>query len=178
MNIFYLDSCPKTIASWLCDQHIIKMQLESAQMLCTAHRILDGIPIRKINDAGRRVLRWYLPDEREQLLYQATHVNHPSSIWTRASSAHYQWHLELLKEMQAEYTRRYNKQHKTEKLVPFLEILPHNIKNNGWSEPPLAMPEKYKTSNTIESYRIYYAKEKIKFATWKYSQKPFWLNLY
>ena len=36
MNIFYIEKTPKEIAKNLCDKHIVKMPLESAQMLCTA----------------------------------------------------------------------------------------------------------------------------------------------
>ena len=42
MNIFYLDRDPKIAAQLACDKHVVKMILESAQMLCTAHRVLDG----------------------------------------------------------------------------------------------------------------------------------------
>jgi hypothetical protein len=42
MNIFYRSRCPKKAAESLCDQHIVKMPLETAQILSTAHRFLDG----------------------------------------------------------------------------------------------------------------------------------------
>jgi hypothetical protein len=42
MNIFYLDKDPIKAAEYSCDKHVVKMILESAQMLCTAHRVLDG----------------------------------------------------------------------------------------------------------------------------------------
>ena len=42
MNIFYLDRDPVIAAQMMCDKHVVKMILESAQMLSTAHRVLDG----------------------------------------------------------------------------------------------------------------------------------------
>ena len=42
MNIFYLHENPEICAEYHCDKHVVKMILETAQMLSTAHRIIDG----------------------------------------------------------------------------------------------------------------------------------------
>ena len=42
MNIFVLDKDPHIAAQMHCDRHVPKMIVESAQMLSTAHRLLDG----------------------------------------------------------------------------------------------------------------------------------------
>ena len=42
MNFFYLDEDPWTSIEYHCDKHIVKMPTEYKQMLCTAHRVLDG----------------------------------------------------------------------------------------------------------------------------------------
>lgn len=83
MNIFYLDSDPVVCAQMHCDKHVVKMILESCQLLSTAHRVLDGHSTIEKSASGRNVKRWYLNDLRQGILYGATHINHPSAIWCR-----------------------------------------------------------------------------------------------
>ena len=96
MNIFYVDKNPKTAAKMMCDKHIIKMILESAQMLCTAKRVLDGKLYMAKTKNGRNIKRWRLSDERENVLYKASHINHPSAIWVRESVENYLQMYKLL----------------------------------------------------------------------------------
>tara|TARA_B100000029_G_scaffold482512_1_gene532646 strand:+ start:280 stop:756 length:477 start_codon:yes stop_codon:yes gene_type:complete len=155
MNIFYLDNHPDDAAEMHCDKHCVKMILEYAQMLSTAHRELDG----------------NVPD----ILYKSTHKNHPSTIWTRSSKQHYDWLFRLFRMLSAEYTLRYGKIHKTwEKLGKILETAPKNIVENGWSDPPQCMPDHCKKPDTIDAYRNYYLTEKASFSTWNYSKQPTW----
>ena len=155
MNIFYLDKRPDDAAEMHCDKHCVKMILEYAQMLSTAHRELDG----------------NVPD----ILYKSTHKNHPSTIWTRSSKQHYDWLFRLFRMLSAEYTLRYGKFHKTwNKLGKILETAPKNIKNNGWVDPPQCMPDHCKKPDTIDAYRNYYLTEKASFSTWNYSKQPTW----
>ena len=155
MNIFYLDNHPDDAAEMHCDKHCVKMILEYAQMLSTAHRELDG----------------NVPD----ILYKSTHKNHPSTIWTRSSKQHYDWLFRLFRMLSAEYTLRYGKIHKTwEKLGKILETTPKNIVENGWIDPPQCMPDHCKKTDTIDAYRNYYLTEKASFSTWNYSKQPTW----
>ena len=155
MNIFYLDNHPDDAAEMHCDKHCVKMLLDYAQMLSTAHRELDG----------------NVPD----ILYKSTHKNHPSTIWTRSSKQHYDWLFRLFRMLSAEYTLRYGKIHKTwEKLGKILETAPKNIVENGWSDPPQCMPDHCKKPDTIDAYRNYYLTEKASFSTWNYSKQPTW----
>ena len=160
MNIFYLDPRPDTAAEMHCDKHCVKMILEYAQMLSTAHRVLDGDDVH--------------PD-----LYKIAHKNHPSTIWTRYSSQHYDCLFRLFRMVSAEYTLRYSngefKVHKSwDKLGKILEVAPKNIEDNGWPDPPQCMPDPCKHSDTVDAYRNYYLVEKASFATWNYSQQPEW----
>ena len=167
MNIFYLSDCPQEAAESHNDKHCVKMILESAQMLSTAHRELDGD----------------VPD----ILYKSTHKNHPSTIWARSSKQHYDWLYRLFRQLSAEYTLRYSKSgnwgrdlkvHKTwDKLGKILKTTPKNIKDNGWVDPPQCMPDHCKKPDTIDAYRNYYLTEKASFSTWKYSQQPTWWTL-
>lgn len=176
MNIFYLDSDPKTAAQYHCDKHVVKMILESAQLLSTAHRVLDGVQGIRISAAGRKLKDWILSDFREELLYKATHVNHPSAIWTRQSLSHYAWLESLFVELCKEYTYRYDKVHLCEtKLADVLSMPPDNLAELPFSEPPQAMPESCKmTGNAVLAYRQYYMLEKRDFAKWTRRSIPAW----
>lgn len=159
MNIFYLDKNPKKCAEYHCDKHVIKMILESMQMLSTAHRVLDG----KLNKKY-----WELNDYRENFLYKATHINHPSNIWVRNNLENYLWLYEMTIYLGEEYTNRYNKNHKSIlKLGQLIKNPPFNIKNDYFFDPPKAMPNEVKLEDTVESYRNYYKINKRSFATWK-----------
>jgi hypothetical protein len=64
MNIFILDLDPVISASMLCDKHVVKMIVESAQMLSTAHRILDGKFETGLSKTGeRKIKKWHHPNE-------------------------------------------------------------------------------------------------------------------
>ena len=105
MNIFYLHQDPKVCAQWAVDSHCVKMILESAQLLSTAHRVLDGVQYIDTS-SGRKIKRWKLDDDREGILYSATHVNHPCAVWARESNNKYGWLWIYLYEHCKEYTRR------------------------------------------------------------------------
>ena len=160
MNIFYLHEDPIEISEMMCDKHNVKMILESAQMLSTAHRILDG-------------------DEyaNEHELYKATHKNHPSSVWTRKTDENYYWHFDLFKAMLGEYMFRYGKLHKCMDLFYPLERAPKNINRGGFTPPPQCMPDEYKGDDTVEAYRKYYMGEKAGFAKWKARETPEWFSV-
>ena len=163
MNIFYLGKRPDDAAEMRCDKHCVKMILEYAQMLSTAHRVLDGENVH--------------PD-----LYKIAHKNHPSTIWTRSSKQHYDWLFRLFRMLSAEYTLRYSngefKVHKSwDKLGKILETAPKNIVDNGWVDPPQCMPDHCKKPDTIDAYRNYYLTEKASFSTWNYSKQPTWWTI-
>jgi hypothetical protein len=159
VNIFYLDRDPKIAAQMHCDKHCIKMILESAQMLSTAHRVIDGDDYA--NERG---------------LYKMAHKNHPSTIWVRSSDEHYNWMYSLMLSQMEEYTYRYDKHHATERLIEPLRLLPTSIENNGFVDPPMCMPEYCKKDDVVSSYQNYYIEEKSDFATWKRRAMPEWFN--
>ena len=163
MNIFFLDERPDKCAEMHNDKHCVKMILESAQMLSTAHRILDE-------------------DDAHPDLYKIAHKNHPSTIWVRSSKLHYDWLFRLFRMLSAEYTLRYSngkfKVHKTwDKLGKILETAPKNIVDNGFVPPPQCMPDHCKKPNTIDAYRNYYMIEKANISTWNYSKQPTWWTI-
>ena len=157
MNIFYLDKNPQTAAAMHCDKHCVKMVLEYAQLLSTAHRVLDG-------------------DNAPLDLYKIAHKNHPSTIWVRSSKQHYDWLFRLFRKLTIEYGIRYGRIHNSwKKLNRYLEFAPKNIKDRGWTDPPQCMPDHCKEKDTIQAYRKYYLLEKNHFAKWKYSEEPEWM---
>jgi Pyrimidine dimer DNA glycosylase len=159
VNIFYVDSDPTLAAQMLCDRHVVKMIIESAQLLSTAHRVVDGY-----DGPG---------------VYRLTHKNHPSAVWVRDSLWAYNWTAEHFESLMQEYTFRYGKIHATEKFQNiwdnFLSRPPMNIpKVYASSDPPQCMPEKYRGPDTVEAYRAYYIGEKARFARWTKRPMPEW----
>ena len=156
MNIFYLDKCPKKAARLQYNKHVVKMILESAQMLCTAHHVY-GNP----NDVP----------------YKPAHLNHPSTIWVRENSLHYDWLYEHFVALQGEYYKGYNKTHLSfTKCYEPLMNHPENIPHEEFEQPPQAMPDKYKDKCSLQAYWNYYIGEKHIVANLKteklYEQRP------
>ena len=175
MNIFMLDIDPVLCAQYHNDRHVVKMILESCQLLSTAHRVLDGkqyIPI-----SGRKTIRWKLSDQRSDIqYYQATHINHPCAIWCRESIDHYKWLWKLTVALSDEYTFRYGKVHKCrrEGLLDSLVNPPKGLTLYGWNSPAQAMPGDCRSYDAIEAYRKYYCIHKKHIATWKNRSIPSW----
>lgn len=182
MNIFYLDDNPITAAQMQCDKHVVKMVVESAQMLSTAHRFLDGILERRKSISGKRVVDYYaLSDDREDVLYKAVHMGHPCSVWTYTSKNNYMWHYIHWKALCNEYTYRYNKQHKAEiDLDKYLKYAPNNIQLLGPMPLPLAMgsaPECIDYNEPVISYRNFYMTKQKNFKmVWTNREMPSWFN--
>ena len=170
MNIFYLDNNPIKCAEMHVDKHCIKMILEYAQLLSTAHRVLDGVLTVGLSESGRKQQRYILSDERQQVLYSATHIHHPSAIWCRANLENYLWLHSLLVACCKEYTYRYGKVHKCQEtgLVDALQKSPNNIPVGEFTQPTPAMPDECKVpGDALQSYRNYYVMNKGHLWSWK-----------
>jgi len=178
MNIFYLHNDPKICAEMHVDKHTVKMILEYAQLLSTAHRVIDGTHVIGHSKTGRKQSRYVLYDNRDTLLYTATHINHPSAVWCRKGIVQYRWLHNLLIELCKEYTHRYGKIHKVERegLLWKLEQPPRSIHTDVfWCEPTPAMPDDVKIAgDSLASYRNYYIKNKAHLANWKKRNVPEW----
>ena len=180
MNIFYLDHNPAECAKMHNNKHVVKMILEYAQLLSTAHRFLDGTLIDGYSKTGRKQKRYVLSGNLDSILYVSTHINHPSAIWVRQSPENYIWLANMLLALCEEYTHRYGKTHKVERVglcFVLLKNIPHNIGNSGFTQPTPAMPEDVKIpGDSIASYQNYYIKNKIHLANWKNRSTPQWFN--
>jgi hypothetical protein len=183
MNIFYLDRIPEKCAEMHVDKHCVKMILEYAQLLSTAHRVIDGTQSVGLSKTGRKQTRYVLPDERESILYSATHINHPSAVWCRQNTKNYLWLYWLLVALCKEYSYRYGKVHKCQSsgLVEALHTSPNNIPVGEFTEPTPAMPDACKVSgDSIQSYRNYYFINKGHLWSWKGKinsrERPRWMS--
>lgn len=183
INIFYIHSDPKICAQQHVDKHVVKMIVEYAQLLSTAHRIIDGVQRTALSKSGRKQQVWALDDDREDRIYKASHVNHPSAKWARHCAMNYTWLMELWLELLDEYTYRYGKQHATGRLIPHLARLPKNISTMcPFSAPWRAMPDEYKALRNVEdytmkSYRAYYNGAKSHIFKWKNRATPDWIEV-
>ena len=140
MNIFYLDECPDKAARLQYNKHVVKMILESAQMLCVAHHVYGNS-----NDVP----------------YKEVHLNHPSTRWTRLCRANYMWLYNHMIALGNEYTKRYGKTHLTiTKCKDFLAKPPQNLPGGEFTQPPQAMPDIFKRDCAIHAYWLYYVYDK------------------
>jgi len=156
MNIFVLDLDVKKCAEYHNDKHVVKMILESAQLLCGVHHMTESIS--------------------NEIPYKLSHKNHPCSIWARESITNYLWLCELGLELCYEYTYRYGRKHKSQEVIEWCVVNKPNISDKGFTEPPKAMPNQYKVKSVVESYRNYYLGDKAYFSKWKNRKTPKWFS--
>ena len=181
MNIFFLNRDPETAAKEHVDKHVVKMIVEYAQLLSTAHRMLDGTEYTDYSKNGRKIKRYRLENpNKEKVIYKACHYNHPSAVWVRENRLHYQWLYRLFKKLGHEYTHRYGKVHSTNLLLnQLLEQAPENIPVIDWRDPPPAMkhyPDCIVPGDSLQSYKNYYITAKAYFAKWSKRDTPQWFT--
>ena len=154
MNIFVLDRNVKKCARYHCDQHVVKMILESAQMLCTS-----------------------LSKRGYKTPYRPTHHNHPCVLWVDASFDNFLWLKSLALELNAEFKFRFEKtkDHASALAIHELEGMTYSCR--GLTPFVQAMPEKYRfTNNPVRAYRAFYNGEKSRFARWTKRPEPPWFQ--
>ena len=148
MNIFFLDADPKNAAQMQCDKHVVKMTVETAQMLSTAARAQG-------HDVG----------------YQPAYPKHPMTLWVKESPHNFAWTIIHGLELCKEYTHRYHKTHATEKIIHDL----YSVCKGDYmkkTEPPQCMPDKYKSKDYIQAYQNFYLGEKKRFARYTNRETP------
>jgi len=162
VNIFIVEENPADAAQALCDRHVTKMLLETAQLLCA-------------------------PFPQGEAPYKRTHYNHPASVWTRANVANYFWVLQHGKALCREFEHRREKRHKSADVVDwcFSAAISLNLPQQSVPDyPALCMPDEYKQDNAIASYRAYYkaklqewsTRDRPLVAKWTNRQPPKWLK--
>lgn len=154
MNIFVLDTDPIKCAVYHNDKHVVKMLLETAQLLCGVHHITES---------------------NLDIPYRLSHKNHPCSIWARECLENYIWLCDLGMALAREYTHRYNKVHKSQAIVEWCYDNLPDLPELGDTTPfALAMPDECKVDDVVQSYRNYYMMHKQSIANWKMREIPKW----
>ena len=158
MNVFFLDLDPISAAHGHCIRHRNKMIVEYAQLLSTAHHVLDDKPIRGI--------------------YKQTHTNHPSAVWVRESKTHYDWVLVCAMELCELYRRQNWVQHKTYDILVNLHTYPKAFQGTDRVPPvppPQCMPDEFKQDDCVQAYRSYMHS---KYVEWANRDKPLAIEYY
>ncbi|MCL6416805.1 pyrimidine dimer DNA glycosylase/endonuclease V [Aestuariirhabdus sp. Z084] len=154
MNIFILDDDIEKCAQYHCDQHVVKMILESVQLLCTA-----------LNKKG-----FTTP-------YKSTHAKHPCTLWVEESYDNFLWLKQLTLELNKEYRYRYDKQVDHKSIAVLSSLSPHRFPAIGLTPFAQAMPETYKVEgNAVLAYRKFYLGDKVRFAKWTKRSSPHWFS--
>ena len=169
MNIFFLHTNPRKCARWHCDKHVVKMLLETCQLLYTCHWLMGSgdfstSPLRKDGGQG----------------YKMSHKNHPCAKWLRMSLSNYKWLTTLGLELLREYQYRFKgRSHGCAEHIRWLHMnAPCNLADNGWIEPLKAMPDIYKIGDSVSSYRRYYNGAKQNILKWTGRHVPHWVVLH
>jgi hypothetical protein len=153
VNIFFLDYDPVKAAVFQCDKHVVKMTLETAQLLSSVHRVYKT--------------------ENAEKVYKLTHKNHPCAIWARASVDNYVWLYNHFSALCYEYSGRYFRTHKCESLLPLFWNPPSNLPDIGFTAPAQAMPDEFKHKCPVVAYKRYYLeKSKTIKMVWTYAEIP------
>ena len=148
MNIFFLHKHSVIAAQMQCNKHVVKMVLETAQMLSTAARA-------KGHDAGQK----------------SAYPKHPMTLWVSQNTDNFRWAWLHGMSLAKEYTNRYDKIHKSQEILEQLENYATGDEAHI-TEPPQCMPDEYKTKNYVEAYRNYYVGDKKRFAKYKNGKTP------
>lgn len=173
MNIFVVDESPVQAARDLCNKHVVKMIVESTQILCTAYRIKMQEKLGLSADN-----REFYPK-----LYKSTHKNHPSIKWVLESVHNVEWLWQHLSTLEEEYRLRYKKFHKSSIVIEELSEIRYEMWNcsGNWTLHTSfvqCMPDKYKCHDAVKAYRDYYRNEKASFAKWlPRTQPPSWWSV-
>jgi hypothetical protein len=183
MNIFILHEDPVVAAHMQCDKHVPKMVVESAQMLSTAHRMLDGTVQIGPSKSGKRMVKHYRLFDNPQMddvLYKAVHYKHPCTVWTMESSDNYLWHWNHFVALCDEFEYRFGKIHKSSQLKDPLWSIPNNIPKSGMTPFKLAMTSNPECmfEDAVKSYRAFYhtKQDRFKMAWEKTRTKPYWFE--
>ena len=151
MNIFVLDKNPQNAAIMMCNKHVVKMIVETAQMLCTV-----------------------IASQGHETPYRPTHKNHPCTLWAGKSTGNWNWLVDHGMALCREYTHRYGKIHKTQSVSEWCaqqSISFPSLRRTAFAQ---AMPPQYKNIDPVKAYRDYYKGEKSYMAKWKLGPPTWW----
>jgi hypothetical protein len=180
MNIFAVENDPVLAAQSLCDKHVISQTKESAQMLSTVHRLVSGTVAKVYDDAKQKLMKRWIIEENNDVLYQVAHPSHPCTLWTMKSTDNYEWHYLHFMALAEEFTYRYGKPHASfVKLADALMTVP-TLPKIGLTPFALAMksnPECMNEADPVTSYRKFYLTKRDRFSMdWTNRKIPAWFQ--
>ena len=173
MNIFFLSWSYEECAKLYCDQHVVKILLEIAQMLYTAHHTTSpsgwnaNAPLTKNGKAHG---------------YRPAHPKHPMTIWVGSTINNYMWTVKFGMALACEHHRRFGTVHSCVPHILWLFTnIPKSFSGNtsataryategfppNLTPPPMCMPLEYHDDNIVRAYQNYYKGDKLRFARWK-----------
>lgn len=162
MNIFVLDERPFEAARAHCDCHVVKMILETTQILCGVHHRF-GVPFEGI--------------------YKPTHLEHPCVLWATSNLGSYDWAWLLLDALLVEYAHRYDKQHACRALANKLLLapLPLLVTEHPMLHHVFVGPDECRDpqGDTVASYRNLYnlkATAMKRSMRWTRREPPSWFS--
>ena len=194
MNIFVLHPNPKKAARWHADKHVVKMLLESVQMLYSAHWVTYyPIILTRKGPFAVSMLQKNLPTppslqsapkqlkNPRQKGYRPVHVHHPCTVWARFSRANYIWLCRLALALAKEHNHRWpqNPPSSCEAHAEWLLANVPDLPDYPLTPFAVAMPDIYKRGDPIKSYRAFYKGSKAdRGITNRYTNrhKPHWLE--
>lgn len=155
MNVFVLCNNPIFAARYHNNKHVVKIILESRELLELAHH--------ETAYNGNRFRGNY---------------NNPIAKWARQRLSNYLWLANYSLALCHEYTFRYGKIHKCEQRIRWLrKNVPTHLSPGNRTPFAIVVPDDVNTGNAVESYRLYYIKYKQHIAQWKHREVPYWYRL-
>lgn len=157
MNIFITDTCPYMSAKNLCDQHCVKMALETCQLISTCLRLYHGI-------GGSHLML-------------SAYEQHPCSVWVSTSLGNLEWSTHHLRGILNQCRDRgFNKNDRYHRILSISSTFLSHSHVELLTLPPLCMPDDYKLYTdvdslypngvplyVVESYRAYYQSKALSF---------------
>eukprot|EP00930_Biecheleria_cincta_P061015 TRINITY_DN46584_c0_g1_i1.p1 TRINITY_DN46584_c0_g1~~TRINITY_DN46584_c0_g1_i1.p1 ORF type:complete len:315 (-),score=57.47 TRINITY_DN46584_c0_g1_i1:115-1059(-) len=178
MNIFFLHMSPKQCAKMHANIHVVKMIVETAQLLCNVHR-----------RQREHCLPPYMTQRQmARIPYKESASGHRklgSMIWVAESLGNYRWAVQLGLELCNEYNAGRGRaagktsKHKTQKVLEWLRDHEPNFKiqrRTPVRTKHLAMPARFKKAETsVQAYRDYYfSKRRTMEMVWPAGKTPLW----
>lgn len=164
MNIFVTNQCPETAARDLCDKHIVKMPVETAQMMASAVRRHGAV------DED-------MPTTKSKTPYKGGYPNHPCTRWAGDTRRNFAWLARHGLALCDEYEIRYGREHACRRPILWMSNMDSLITEGPLTPHPQAMPDGCKRDDPVDAYRTYYIRDKRDIAQWSRSRVPDWFKI-
>ena len=150
MNIFVTDPCPRKSAVVLPDKHVVKMPLESCQMISIIY--------------SKWYFNWGEIHRKDGLPYstqKGAFRNHPCTQWCKKNHYNLAWLIQHGCALCTEYLHRYGKVHTCAKTLFEAQKMFHRIVGDSITCYSMsdnfarAMPDEFKYDTSIDTFTAY-----------------------